>query len=87
MQVLEDEALTMIRIDVFIICFLCGAVNLVAGSLIIPDFDAIRAMHLPPPHSEYFNPWSPDGDPRSLPYRSKIPIQYFKFENRNNVST
>ena len=26
-------------------------------------------MHLPPPHSEYFNPWSPDGNPQSLPYR------------------
>ena len=40
-----------------------------AGSLVIPDFDAIRGMHLPPPQSEYFNPWSPDGNPQSLPYR------------------
>jgi hypothetical protein len=44
-------------------------ISCLSGSLVVPDFDAIRGMNLPPPHSEYFNPWSPDGNPQSMPYR------------------
>eukprot|EP00293_Proteomonas_sulcata_P000194 CAMPEP_0184326322 /NCGR_PEP_ID=MMETSP1049-20130417/142488_1 /TAXON_ID=77928 /ORGANISM="Proteomonas sulcata, Strain CCMP704" /LENGTH=296 /DNA_ID=CAMNT_0026648509 /DNA_START=513 /DNA_END=1403 /DNA_ORIENTATION=- len=41
-------------------CVAAGAANLIphAGMLEVPDFDAVIRMHLPPPTSEYFDPFA-----------------------------
>lgn len=42
-------------------------VNMHAGQLVHPEFDAVIKFHLPPPMDEYFDPYAKDGVNRDVP--------------------